>query len=77
MEFPLCYLIVIMKSITHLFFDRRLRNITVCSSVLKCRTIVSINTFTKENNRRREEITGAPNENIVQIHLNIALLNVF
>ena len=57
MEFPLCYLIVIMKSITHLFFDRRLRNITLCSSVLKCRTIVSINTFTKENNRRREEIT--------------------
>ena len=28
-----------------------------CSSVLKCRTIVSINTFTKQNNRRREEIT--------------------
>ena len=42
-----------MKSITHLFFDRRLRK----SSVLKCRTIVSINTFTKQNNRRRKEKT--------------------
>ena len=30
---------------------------TACSSVLKCRTIISINTFTKQNNRRREEIT--------------------
>ena len=53
MEFPLRYLIVIMKSITHLFFDRRLRK----SSVLKCRTIVSINTLTKQNNRRRKEKT--------------------
>ena len=52
-EFPLRYLIVIMKSITHLFFDLRLRK----SSVLKCRTIVSINTFTKQNNRRRKEKT--------------------
>ena len=42
-----------MKSITHLFFDLRLRK----SSVLKCRTIVSINTFTKQNNRRRKEKT--------------------
>ena len=46
-----------MKSITHLFFDRRLRKYNACSSVLKCRTIVSINTFTKQNIWRREEIT--------------------
>ena len=57
MEFPLRYLIVIMKSITHLFFDRRLRKYNACSRVLKCRTIVSINTFAKQNKWRNEEIT--------------------
>ena len=48
-----------MKSITHLFFDRRLRKYNACSSVPKCRTIVSINTFAKQNKWpwRKEGIT--------------------
>ena len=33
---------------------------------------LSVNTFGKSHNK-----SGAPNENIVQNHLNIALLNVF
>ena len=48
-----------MKSITHLFFDRRLRKYNACSSVPKCRTTVSINTFAKQNKWpwRKEGIT--------------------
>ena len=38
----------------------------------------SAKTFvSEESNTRLEKWTGAPNENIVQNHLNIALLNVF
>ena len=52
MEFPLRYFICD----TDVYQSPFLLS-TACSSVLKCRTIVSINTFTKQNNRRREEIT--------------------
>ena len=31
----------------------------------------------EEMNKRKTKISGAPNENIVQKHLNMALLNLF